>query len=115
MYGFLQMGGKWVHYGADGGMVYGEQYYNGAWYFFDYSTGKMAHGVTWVNSNGGKWVYYDINTGRMQYGEQYLNYDDEHTGWYFFDYSTGKMAHGWMTFPDGRTVLYDWNTGKMLQ
>ena len=158
-------GGKWVHYGADGGMVYGEQYYNGAWYFFDYSTGKMAHGVTWVNSNGGKWVYYDINTGHMQYGEQYLNYDDEHTGWYFFDYSTGKMAHGvtwvnsnggkwvyydintghmqygeqylnyddehtgwyffdystgkmahgWMTFPDGRTVLYDWNTGKMLQ
>ena len=75
----------------------------------------MAHGVTWVNSNGGKWVYYDINTGRMQYGEQYLNYDDEHTGWYFFDYSTGKMAHGWMTFPDGRTVLYDWSTGKMLQ
>ena len=107
-------GGKWVHYGADGGMVYGEQYYNSAWYFLDYSTGKMAHGVTWVNSNGGKWVYYDINTGRMQYGEQYLNYDDEHTGWYHFDTITGAMSHGFVYLSGSdKWVYYDRITGIM--
>ena len=71
----------------------------------------MAHGVRWINSNGGKWVYYHIASGKMQYGEQYLNYDREHTGWYYFEPGTGKMAHGTVQV-NGKTAHYDKVTGQ---
>ncbi len=117
-------GTRWVYYStADGTMQFGEQYLNydrehTGWYYFDTRTGKMAHGVIWVNSSGGKWVYYHIKNGKMQYGQQYLNYDREHTGWYYFDTCTGKMAHGFTSLPASgkdaaKTVYYHAQSGKM--
>lgn len=37
--------GKWTRYDSDGRMVKGESYKNGAWYYFDLTTGAMAKGL----------------------------------------------------------------------
>lgn len=84
--------GKWTRYDSDGRMVKGESYKNGAWYYFDLTTGAMAKGFVNLPQSddpNGKWVYYDPITGKMQYGEQYID-----GYWYYFDTATGKMAHG---------------------
>ena len=68
--------GKWTRYDSDGRMVKGESYKNGAWYYFDLTTGAMAKGFVNLPQSddpNGKWVYYDPITGRMQYGEQYID------------------------------------------
>lgn len=90
--------GKWTRYDSDGRMVKGESYKNGAWYYFDLTTGAMAKGFVNLPQSddpNGKWVYYDPITGKMQYGEQYID-----GYWYYFDTATGKMAHGITNIPD---------------
>lgn len=108
--------GKWTRYDSDGRMVKGESYKNGAWYYFDLTTGAMAKGFVNLPQSddpNGKWVYYDPITGKMQYGEQYID-----GYWYYFDTATGKMAHGITNIPDnddtgGKWVYYDSITGRM--
>lgn len=102
--------GKWTRYDSDGRMVKGESYKNGAWYYFDLTTGAMAKGFVNLPQSddpNGKWVYYDPITGKMQYGEQYID------GYrYYFDTATGKMAHG-KYYRDGAYYYYDTATGIM--
>lgn len=103
--------GKWTRYDSDGRMVKGESYKNGAWYYFDLTTGAMAKGFVNLPQSddpNGKWVYYDPITGKMQYGEQYID-----GYWYYFDTATGKMAHG-KYYRDGAYYYYDTVTGAML-
>lgn len=102
--------GKWTRYDSDGRMVKGESYKNGAWYYFDLTTGAMAKGFVNLPQSddpNGKWVYYDPITGKMQYGEQYID-----GYWYYFDTATGKMAHG-KYYRDGAYYYYDTATGIM--
>lgn len=102
--------GKWTRYDSDGRMVKGESYKNGAWYYFDLTTGAMAKGFVNLPQSddpNGKWVYYDPITGRMQYGEQYIDGNR-----YYFDTATGKMAHG-KYYRDGAYYYYDTVTGIM--
>lgn len=102
--------GKWTRYDSDGRMVKGESYKNGAWYYFDLTTGAMAKGFVNLPQSddpNGKWVYYDPITGKMQYGEQYID-----GYWYYFDTATGKMAHG-KYYRDGAYYYYDTVTGIM--
>lgn len=80
--------GKWTRYDSDGRMVKGESYKNGAWYYFDLTTGAMAKGFVNLPQSddpNGKWVYYDPITGKMQYGEQYID-----GYWYYFDTATER-------------------------
>lgn len=59
--------GKWTRYDSDGRMVKGESYKNGAWYYFDLTTGAMAKGFVNLPQSddpNGKWVYYDPITGK---------------------------------------------------
>lgn len=102
--------GKWTRYDSDGRMVKGESYKNGAWYYFDLTTGAMAKGFVNLPQSddpNGKWVYYDPITGKMQYGEQYIDGNR-----YYFDTATGKMAHG-KYYRDGAYYYYDTATGIM--
>lgn len=66
--------GKWVYYGADGTMTYGEacipcnnepdaEY---KWYWFDENTGACYHG--WKTLEDGRIVYYDSIGGFMHHG-----------------------------------------------
>lgn len=66
--------GKWVYYGADGTMTYGEacipcnnepdaEY---KWYWFDENTGACHHG--WKTLEDGRIVYYDSIGGFMHHG-----------------------------------------------
>ena len=66
-------GGKWVRYDSNGHMIKGEDFRYGVWYNFDFTTGAMSKGMTYL-SNGNKWVYYDMVTGKMAHGEAYLNF-----------------------------------------
>lgn len=86
-------GGKWVRYDSNGHMIKGEDFRYGVWYNFDFTTGAMSKGMTYL-SNGNKWVYYDMVTGKMAHGEAYLNFDKEHSGWYLFDNITGARCTG---------------------
>lgn len=122
--------GKWVRYDSNGGMVKGEDYRYGGWYWFDPITGEMQKGFVYIPVAGdseGKWVYYDEINGQMHHGESCINgnwyYFDDFTGkmvhgeyqrngnWYYYDSITGIMAHGWTTLPDGRSAYYDEVTG----
>lgn len=44
-------------------MVHGLDRRNGAWYYFDQYTGKMAHGRSWV-PEWHAWHHFDKVTGR---------------------------------------------------
>lgn len=109
-------GGKWVRYDENGHMIKGEDYRYGGWYDFDYVTGAMSKGLTYVNSDDGKWVYYDDTTGKMIYGEKYLNIEGSSAGWYYFDPITGKRVTGdvYLRSNGGKWVRYDQN-GKMVK
>lgn len=109
-------GGKWVRYDENGHMIKGEDYRYGGWYDFDYVTGAMSKGLTYVNSDDGKWVYYDDTTGKMIYGEKYLNVEGSSAGWYYFDPITGKRVTGdvYLRSNGGKWVRYDQN-GKMVK
>lgn len=57
-------GGKWVRYDRSSGkMVKGLQKQDGALYYFDETTGAMAHGRTWV-PQWNTWHMFDVVTGR---------------------------------------------------
>lgn len=86
-------GGKWVRFDENSRMVKGEDFQDGNWYFFDFTTGAMAK------------------------GEAYLDFDIDHTGWYYYDEITGVMAHGdvYLHSSGGKWVRYDWATGKMIK
>ena len=73
--------------------------------------------MKYIHSNGGKWVYYDWTTGKMAHGEAFVNYDSSHTGWYLFDQYTGAMFHGdtYIRSNGGKWVRYDRITGKMVK
>lgn len=122
--------GKWVRYDENGGMVKGEDFRYGGWYWFDPITGEMLKGFINIPVAGdpeGKWVYYDEINGQMHHGESCINgnwyYFDDITGkmvhgeyyrngnWYYYDSITGIMAHGWTTLPDGSEAYYDEVTG----
>lgn len=109
-------GGKWVRYDSNGHMIKGEDFRYGVWYNFDFTTGAMSKGMTYL-SNGNKWVYYDMVTGKMAHGEAYLNFDKEHSGWYLFDNITGARCTGdiFIRANDGKWVRYDQKTGKMVK
>lgn len=108
-------GGKWVRYDSQGHMIKGEDYRYGGWYYFDIQTGAMVKGTVFVPSNGGKWVYYDTVTGKMAHGLAYLDYDAFHTGWYYFDINTGAMQKGNVYVPEwGKWCVFDAVTGKYL-
>lgn len=109
-------GGKWVRYDSNGRMVKGEDFRYGAWYNFDFTTGAMSKGMTYL-SDEDKYVYYDETTGKMIYGEVYLGYDDERAGWYMFDAVTGARRVGdvFIRSNGGKWVRYDRKTGKMVK
>ena len=109
-------GGKWVRYDSNGHMIKGEDFRYGVWYNFDFTTGAMSKGMTYL-SNGTKWVYYDMVTGKMAHGEAYLNFDKEHSGWYLFDNITGARCTGdiFIRANGGKWVRYDQKTGKMVK
>ena len=109
-------GGKWVRYDSNGRMVKGEDFRHGAWYNFDFTTGAMSKGMTYL-SDEDKYVYYDETTGKMIYGEVYLGYDDERAGWYMFDAVTGARRVGdvFIRSNGGKWVRYDRKTGKMVK
>lgn len=109
-------GGKWVRYDSNGHMIEGEDFRYGVWYNFDFTTGAMSKGMTYL-SNGNKWVYYDMVTGKMAHGEAYLNFDKEHSGWYLFDNITGARCTGdiFIRSNGGKWVRYDQKTGKMVK
>ena len=109
-------GGKWVRYDSNGHMIKGEDFRYGVWYTFDFTTGAMSKGMTYL-SNGNKWVYYDMVTGKMAHGEAYLNFDKEHSGWYLFDNITGARCTGdiFIRANGGKWVRYDQKTGKMVK
>lgn len=46
-------GGKWVRYDSNGHMIKGEDFRYGVWYNFDFTTGAMSKGMTYL-SNGNK-------------------------------------------------------------
>lgn len=121
--------GKWVRYDSEGGMIKGEDFRYGGWYWFEPITGEMIKGFVFIPEEGteGKWVYYDEINGQMHHGESCIDgnwyYFDEWTGemahgecyrnneWYYYDEVTGIMAHGWVTLPDGTRAYYDEITG----
>ena len=121
--------GKWVRYNPEGGMVKGEDFRYGGWYWFDPITGEMIKDFVFIPEEGteGKWVYYDKINGQMHHGESCIDgnwyYFDEWTGkmihgeyyrdnnWYYYDPVTGIMAHGWVTLPNGERAYYDEVTG----
>ncbi len=121
--------GKWVRYNPEGGMVKGEDFRYGGWYWFDPITGEMIKDFVFIPEEGteGKWVYYDEVNGQMHHGESCIDgnwyYFDEWTGkmihgeyyrdnnWYYYDPVTGIMAHGWVTLPNGERAYYDEVTG----
>lgn len=109
-------GGKWVRYDSNGHMIKGEDFRYGVWHNFDFTTGAMSKGMTYL-SNGNKWVYYDMVTGKMAHGEAYLNFDKEHSGWYLFDNITGARCTGdiFIRANGGKWVRYDQKTGKMVK
>ena len=109
-------GGKWVRYDSNGHMIKGEDFRYGVWYNFNFTTGAMSKGMTYL-SNGNKWVYYDMVTGKMAHGEAYLNFDKEHSGWYLFDNITGARCTGdiFIRSNGGKWVRYDQKTGKMVK
>ncbi len=109
-------GGKWVRYDSNGHMIKGEDFRYGVWYNFDFTTGAMSKGMTYL-SNGNKWVYYDMVTGKMAHGEAYLNFDKEHSGWYLFDNITGARCTGdiFIRANGGKWVRYDQKIGKMVK
>ncbi len=109
-------GGKWVRYDSNGHMIKGEDFRYGVWYNFDFTTGAMSKGMTYL-SNGNKWVYYDMVTGKMAHGEAYLNFDKEYSGWYLFDNITGARCTGdiFIRANGGKWVRYDQKTGKMVK
>lgn len=103
--------GKWVRYDANGGMIKGEDFRYGGWYWFDPITGEMIKGFVNIpedNNPDGKWVYYDDINGQMHHGESCIN-----GNWYDFDEWTGKMTHGELCRNKDNWYLYDDITGIM--
>ena len=78
------------YYDESGQKVTGERAIDGAWYYFDATTGAMAKGFADITTSAGvsKTVYYDT-WGRMLYGELNAN-----NAWYYFDRFNGTMARG---------------------
>ena len=79
---FIDLKGKRVYYGEDGGITYGEKKIDGHWMYFDTYTGAMRTGFV---SLPGKTVYYN-DGGLMLYGEQKIG-----GKWYAFNEITGAM------------------------
>ncbi len=76
--------GKWVRYDENGGMIKGEQFYNGGWYRFDWISGEMIKG--WFDAGDGKMYYYDPQWGTRVHGLVEIE-DIE----YAFNNETGAM------------------------
>lgn len=117
-------GFDWYYFRADGAMVTGEIYRQDdashtGWYYYDPTTGAMAHGWQDIPSSGGKRVYYDPASGIMWHGEGLVTKasatsDDAHPGWYYFDEATGATQYGWKYVAAGnKWVYYDPEIGYM--
>lgn len=125
--------GKWVRYDENGGMVKGEDFRYGGWYYFDVITGEMIKGFTNIpdETEYGKWVYYDEINGKMHHGNSVIDskryHFDEYTGkmthgeycdrlgkWYYYDEITGIMHTG-EVFRNGNRYYYDETSGQMCK
>lgn len=115
--GFVQLrDGRTVYYNGKGEMLYGENYINGHWYFFNKVTGKMASG--WTTLPDGRKVYYDLKadgSGQgMLHGAQLM---DDHL--YNFDNITGALkgeAKSTVYFnPATKQLLYFNENGELTK
>lgn len=91
--------GGWTYYYSDGAPVLGENYVDGAWRYFDPSTGHMLTGLVYLPD--GRVCYYDDNGCRVT-GDVFLA-----DGWHYFSPLTGDMYVGLCTMPDGTRRYYD--------
>ena len=88
------------YFDANGLMVTGWAFYDGAWHWMD-SSGRAATG--WVN-DGGSWYYLDAS-GKMATG-----WVNDGGSWYYLG-ASGKMVTGWVR--DGNSWYYLGASGKM--
>lgn len=96
--------GAWYLLGDDGAKCTGWRLVNGAWYYLDPdSDGRMATGITCVD---GKWYNLDAS-GAMRTGWRYVPGGET---WQYYEEGSGARVHGVKTV-DGRTYLFDANTG----
>ncbi len=96
--------GKWVRYNESGGMIKGEDYRYGGWYYFESVTGTMMKGP--VILEDGRKVFYDTATGQMVKGEYTVNGQT-----YIFDEIDGHLISGneslfWI-YADGKDYWYE--------
>jgi len=96
--------GKWVRYNETGGMVKGEDYCNGGWYYFEPVTGTMMKGP--VILEDGRKVFYDTITGQMLKGTHKINQQI-----FVFDENDGHLISGneslfWI-YADGKSYWYE--------
>ena len=96
--------GKWVRYSESGGMIKGEDYRYGGWYYFEPVTGTMMKGP--VILEDGRKVFYDTVTGQMVKGEYTYNGQT-----YIFDENDGHLISGneslfWI-YADGKNYWYE--------
>ena len=99
--GFQHISGDRTVYYNNDGMVHGEAYIGGHWYYFAPNNGNMAKGFTRLPD--GRHVYYN-NNGQLINGEANIN-----GHWYYFATNNGDMKTGFVTLPDGRHVYYNGN------
>lgn len=100
--------GKWVRYDENGGMIKGEDYQNGGWYRFDWTTGEMIKG--WFDAGDGRMFYYDQQWGTMVHG---LVEIDGTT--YAFNNDTGVMLNNEWYVIDGAKYWYEGGVRQGLE
>ena len=94
-------GKKWVYYGEDGAMCYGERNVGGSWYYLAPDSGAVSYGFVYIAKPGtgpAKWVYYGetMGDGKMRYGEQNVG-----GSWYYLAPGSGAVSYGFVLLPDG--------------
>ena len=95
-------GHKWVYYGPDGKMRYGEQNVGGSWYYLAPGSGAVSYGFVLLQDKGvqggRKWVYYGdvMGDGKMRYGEQLIG-----RSWYYLAPGSGAVSYGFVLLPGG--------------
>lgn len=117
---YLPSSDKWVYYGNNAFMVYGENAITvdkgygkteSHWYYMDPTSGRMNDGFVLLNAGQAnvKWVFYDRVFRYMLYGEQCID-----GGWYYLTPVTGAVDYEWAYIPtSNKWVYYDGVTGRM--
>ena len=95
-------GKKWVYYGEDGAMCYGEKPVGDSWYYLAPGSGAVSYGFVLLRDKGvqggSKWVYYGdvMGDGKMRYGEQLIG-----DSWYYLAPGSGAVSYGFVLLPGG--------------